>query len=223
MEFIVPEILAELRQMSAVFAVTGMLVGCVLWLAGWWSHRFWVVMAFTVFGGVWGLQHCETLHAQPLVAALGVAVGAGILALTLVRLVAFVAGGYVGLLLLHAISPSWDQPLLSFLAGGMLGYFLFRFWTMALTSTAGVLLMSHSILALADQLGKFDAVAWVEANHSLANGICAALAVGGFLTQFGSQWWFARKVGGKSDKKAAKKDKKEGGSESSLAAFRRAG
>jgi hypothetical protein len=222
MEFIVPDVLAELRQMSAVFGVIGIAVGAVLWAAGWWSHRFWVVMGFTVLGGVWGLQHCEALHAQPLVAALGVAIGAGILALTLVRLVAFVAGGYAGLVLVHALSPGWDQPLLSFLAGGIFGFFLFRFWTMALTSTAGVLLMSHSALALAEQLGAFDAVNWVAANHSLANGACAAMAVVGFLMQLGSAWWFGRKGSGKSDKKAGKKEKKEGG-ESALAAFRRAG
>src|SRR5580765_6925141 len=94
MELIVPDIVADVRELSAILSVMGLAIGVVLWLAGWWSHRFWFVLGFTVLGGIWGLQNAVALKSQPLVAAVGVGLAAGILALTLVRLGAFAAGGY---------------------------------------------------------------------------------------------------------------------------------
>jgi hypothetical protein len=224
MELVVPEILAEVRQLSTVLCGLALVVGVALWVAGWWSHRFWIVLAFTVLGGVWGLQNAEGLYAQPLVAAIGVALGAGILALTLVRLVAFAAGGYTGLLLVHALSPTWDQPLISFLAGGLLGFFLFRYWTMALTSVAGVVLMTYSALALADQYGKIEALPWAAEHTSTLNGVCGLMAVSGFALQLLSGYWWKKKgdSGSKNDKKSGKKDKASL-LETGLAAFRKAG
>jgi hypothetical protein len=138
MEVVLPDILADVRQLSAILLVAALAVGAALWLAGWWSHRFWVVLAITVLGGIWGLQNAAVVLTQPLVAAIGIGLAAGILALTLIRLGAFVAGGYAGIWVIHSMLPAWDQPLLSFLAGGFLGFFLLRYWVMALTSIAGV-------------------------------------------------------------------------------------
>ena len=90
------------------------------------------------------------------------------------------AGGYAGLVLAQAALPALDQPLLSFLAGAFLGFALFRYWTMALTSLAGVVLMGHAVLALADKMGKLNAVAWSEANASVITATCGFLALGGF-------------------------------------------
>jgi hypothetical protein len=224
MELIVPEILADVRQLSTVFCVLALLVGFALWVAGWRSHRFWIVLGFTVAGGVWGLQNAEALYAQPLVAAIGVALGAGILALTLVRLVAFAAGGYTGLLLVHAVSPGWDQPLISFLAGGFLGFFLFRYWTMALTSVSGVVLMTYSALGLADQYGKIEALPWSAEHTSTINTVCALMAGGGFVIQLLSSNLEKKKAdsGSKNDKKGGKKEKTSL-LETGLAAFRKAG
>src|SRR5271165_3018990 len=141
MELIVPDILADVRQLSASLCVMALVVGAVLWLAGWWSHRFWVVLGFTVLGGIYGLQGAGALRTQPLIAAIGIGLAAGVLALTLVRLCAFAAGGFAGLMLTQAAFPALDQPLLAFLAGAFLGFILFRYWTTALTSLAGVVLM----------------------------------------------------------------------------------
>ena len=146
-----PDIVADVRQLSAILPITGIMIGAVLWLVGWQTHRFWVVLGFTVLGGIWGLQNAAALKSQPLVAAIGIGLAAGILGLTLVRLGAFVAGGYACLLLTHAALPTWDQPLISFLAGGLLGFFLFRYWTMALTSLAGVVVMGHAIFGAGGQ------------------------------------------------------------------------
>jgi hypothetical protein len=223
MELLVPDILADVRQLSASLSVLAFLVGAMLWLAGWWTHRFWVVLGFTVLGGIYGLQGATALRTQPLVAAIGMGLAAGVLALTLVRLGAFVAGGYAGLLLFHAAFPALDQPLLSFLIGAFLGFVLFRYWTMALTSLAGVVLMGHAALALADKMGKLNAVAWSEANASALTATCGFLTLGGFFIQLVIDWLRNYRGGeGKSDK-ASKKPKADGVIAAGLAAFRRAG
>jgi hypothetical protein len=222
MELIAPDILADVRQLSAGLSVMALLVGAVLWVAGWGSHRFWVVLAFTVLGGIWGLQNATVLRTQPLVAAMGIGMAAGVLALTLVRLGAFAAGGYAGLLLMHVVFPALDQPLLVFLGGAFLGFVLFRYWMMALTSLAGVALMAHATLALADKLGKFDAVVWSETNATMLSAGCGLLAGVGFMVQLGVDWLRRPVEGGKGDK-SAKKPKGDGVLAASLAAFRRAG
>jgi hypothetical protein len=225
METVAPDILADVRQLSAVFAVLGLVIGMVLWLAGWWTHRFWVVLGMTVLGGFVGLHNTAVLQTQPLVAALGVGLAAGILALTLVRIGAFVAGGYAGLMLVHAWSPAWDQPFISFLAGGFLGWLLVRYWTMVLTSLTGVLLILYSVLALGDKFGKLDAVLWSDRNAITLNALCAAMTLSGFLVQFVADW--LRKRGAhddKSNKKDGKDSKKHrsGGVLAALPSFRRA-
>jgi hypothetical protein len=229
MELIVPDILADVRELSTSLSVMAILVGCVLWLAGWWSHGFWVVMGFTVLGGIWGLQNAVALRTQPLLAAIGVGLAAGVLALTVARLGAFVAGGYAGLMLMHAALPSLEQPLLGFLAGAFIGFLWFRYCMMAFTSLAGVVLVVHAALALIDKLGKFDAVNWSANNPGVLNWVCAFLAVVGFGVQLFVGWWRGRKAsaGGdkekKEDDKGSKKPKSDGVLAASLAAFRRAG
>jgi len=52
------------------------------------------------------------------------------------------------------MAPTWDEPLVSFVAGGLVGLVLFRVWMMALTSILGTLLVGYSSLCLADKLGK---------------------------------------------------------------------
>jgi hypothetical protein len=179
----------------------------------------------TVLGGILGLHNAAVLQAQPLVAALGLSLAAGILALTLMRICAFIAGGYAGLLLVHAWSPTWDQPLVSFLAGGLLGWFLVRYWTMILTSLTGVLLILYSLLALADKLGRLDAVTWSERNAVTLNAVGAAMTLGGFLVQVIGAWVRKRLADdGGSDKKEGRSGKKNksGGALAALPAFRRA-
>jgi len=224
MEIVAPDILSDARQLSTILLVAAMLVGVLLWIAGWWCHRFWVVLGFTVLGGIWGLHNATALKSQPLLAAIGIGLAAGILALTLIRLGAFVAGGYAGLLLAHSAFPSFDQPLIAFLAGGFTGFFLFRYWVMALTSLAGVLLVAHAVLATADKLGKLDSVQWSETNAKLLLTICGLTALGGFILQLLLHWlWPAGESGG--DSKESKKPKSEGGGviAATLGIFRRAG
>ncbi|MBV9124970.1 MAG: hypothetical protein JO112_16575, partial [Planctomycetes bacterium] len=113
------------------------------------------------------------------------AVTAGVLALTLVRLVAFAAGGFAAYLAIHSLGPpGWDEPLVCFLGGGLVGLFLFRLWIMVLTSFCGTLLMGYSGLCWLDGLGKVNAVALTTKREMLLNVACGALTVIGLVVQF---------------------------------------
>lgn len=227
MEMVSPDLLSDVRQLSAVFSVCALVAGLLLWLAGWWTHRFWVVLALTILGGVGGLHFAADLQATPLLAAIGVGLAAGLLALTLVRILAFFIGGLAALILAQAWLTSWDQPLLTFLTGGMIGWFLFRYWMMAATSTGGTLLVLYSGLALADKLGRLDAVAWSGGNTNLLNMLAGCMAMGGFAVQFFGDWIYGRLSGetkstGKKEKKSGKKKDEEILDVEPVSAFRRA-
>jgi hypothetical protein len=144
MQFIVPDIIAEGRGLSVPVCVAGIAIGFLLWLTGWWAHRFWIVLVSTVVAGVVGLLKGPGFRIQPLLAALLLAVAAGLLALALVRVVAFAAGGMAAWMAVQALAPpSWHEPLVCFLVGGLVGLFLFRVWTMMLTSFMGALWMGY--------------------------------------------------------------------------------
>jgi hypothetical protein len=207
MDLIAPDILADVRQLSAILPIGGLLAGVVLWLAGWWTHRFWVVLTLTVLGGIVGLQYAAQLRTQPLPAALGVALVAGILGMTLIQLLAFLAGGVAGLLLVNLIAPVADQPFFAFLLGGLAGLLLFRFWMMALTSLTGVLLIAYSGLALAGKWITAGAAGWCEAHGQIVTILLLLAAVGGFVVQLGCDWLVHRKPA--PVKSAPKKDKVE--------------
>jgi MFS family permease len=184
MHLISPDILTEARSLSFGLLAVGVGVGCLLWLLGWWGHRFWIVLIATVGAGVFGLSAGPDYGLQPVVAGLLLAVSAGVLALTLVRLVAYAAGGIAAWMLVHALAPLWDQPLLCFLAGGLVGLLLFRFWTMALTSFVGTLFLVYSGLCLGDKFDQLDGVAWATDQGRLLNWLCGVVALAGFVVQF---------------------------------------
>jgi hypothetical protein len=178
-----PDLLTDARGLSVPLCSAGLVIGAALWLLGWRSHRFWVVLITTVLGGLYGLAEGATFRAQPLVAAVLLAIAAGVLALALVRLVAFAAGGFAFLAAAQSLGPSADQALTFFLAGGLMGLLLFRLWVMALTSLGGTLLMGYSGLCLADSLAKIDAAAWATRNASALNWGCGVAALVGVALQ----------------------------------------
>jgi hypothetical protein len=184
MHLLSPGVLAEACGFSVAACATGLVLGLLLWLLGWRGHRFWIVLIATVSAGIWGLYSGPAFGAQPMAAGLLLAIAAGTLALALVRVVAFAAGGLAIWLVLRVVTPSWDDPLVCFLAGGLIGLVLFRLWTMALTSFAGTLLMGYSGLCLAHALGKLDAVAFSENNATLLNAACGGVALTGLALQF---------------------------------------
>jgi hypothetical protein len=184
MHLVPSDILGDACGLSLGLILVTVPIGLVLWLLGWWSHRFWVVLFATVLAGVYGLQSAQGLQASGLAGAVLMALSAGVLALALVRLVAFAAGGLAGLLLVQAAYPTLNQPLIVFLIAGLICLFLFRPCMMALTSLAGALTLTCAALMLLNYYTLLDAPAWSEHSSGLLNGIAGVLTLVGFLVQF---------------------------------------
>lgn len=188
MQLIASDILEAAHGLSIAVGGVGFAIGLLLWITGWWGHRFWIVMVTTVTAGVLGIIHSNVLGTingmRPLVTGVLVAIAAGVLALALVRVVVFAAGGAVAYLIVHAVAPAtWDEPLGWFLVGGLGGLLLFRLWTMVLTSFTGSLLMIYSLLSMLDRLGRLDAIALSENRRPLLNAACLAATAVGVIMQ----------------------------------------
>jgi hypothetical protein len=186
MQLLAPDILEEARQLSPGLLGVGLALGLFLWLWGGRTHRFWLALVMTLGAGVLGLYYGPAYGMQPLVAGLLLAVAAGALALSLMRVLIFASGGLAALGLAQAAAPnwSWQQPLVCFLAGGLLGVFLYKFWITTLASFVGTLLTAYSALCLLDRFGQIDTATWVGAHTPLLNWACGACTVLGLLMQF---------------------------------------
>src|SRR5207248_6318181 len=94
MQLILPDVLATARGLSAGAAGFIVLVGFLMWAAGWRWHRFWVVFGLTLAAGVVGLGAGSAAGGgQVMVVGVLLAVAAGMLALELSKILAFVTGG----------------------------------------------------------------------------------------------------------------------------------
>jgi hypothetical protein len=185
MSILDPEILQELCGLSLGLCVAGAMVGLLLWLTGWWLHRFWIVLAITALAGILGLASGSVQGVQPLIAAVLLAIAAGILALALIRLVAFAAGGAAACFILQRLAPSIGaEPMIPFLAGGLLALYYFRLWTMTLTSFAGTVMLGYFGLCLANHFGKLDAVTLARDKIEMLNLACGIGTLLGLLAQF---------------------------------------
>lgn len=186
---VAPDLLADLCGLSPGLVGVAAAIGAALWLLGWWSHRFWVVLAATVSAGVIGLYEAPVLKAQPLIASLLLALAAGFLALALIRLFAFVVGGIAGMALVQALAPSLDQPVIAFLVAGLLGLLLFRWCVTALMSFSGSLLLVYSGLILLNHRGALDAAAYAEQSGVALTIAVVLMSVVGFAFQI----WMERR------------------------------
>src|SRR6476659_2226274 len=92
MHLIDPEVLDLTRQLSPAINVLALVVGLLLWLMGAYGHRFWLAITVTAGAGVAGLYVGPGYGVQPLVAALLLALSAGVVGGG-VRGAAVVAGG----------------------------------------------------------------------------------------------------------------------------------
>jgi hypothetical protein len=184
MQLVAPNILEEARGLPPWLNGAALAVGLFLWLYGARGHRFWIALVITAVAGLVGLYQGPAWNVQPLVAGLLLALAAGALALSLIRLLLFVAGGFAALALAGTLAPTWDEPAVSFLVGGLGGIFLYHFWITALTSLCGTLLIAYSSLCLLDRFRVVDAPAWSGRNGPLLNWACGAAAVLGIVLQF---------------------------------------
>ena len=207
MNLVTSEIVADLSGLSPSILIAATVAGATLWLLGWWSHRFWVVLLATIGAGILGLFEAPAQRAQPLIASLLLALAAGLLALALVRLLAFLGGGVVGVATAHSFAPNFDQPLVLFLCCGLVSLLLFRWCMMALTSFAGASILMHGCLAFLQQRGTMDVADWLDKNP-LAPWALGLLTLVGFLVQLGFDRRRRRKVGEEEAEKPEKKKKK---------------
>jgi hypothetical protein len=183
-DLIIPEILAEARHLSLPLLIGALCLGLMLWLAGWWSYRFWVALLTTVIAGVVGLYDASVFQMQPLLAALLLAIAAGLLALSLMRLFAFAIAGIGFMVLARLMAPSVEAPWVWFLAGGILAMVLFRLWVMALTGFGGTLLMLYSGLCLLEPMGLGDTLLLARSHWIMLNWLCVGGAIVGAAVQF---------------------------------------
>jgi hypothetical protein len=188
MDILSPEFMADLlsdgQGLSPYIPGVGLGIGLVLWLLGSRGHRFWLSMAVTVIAGLAGLHAAPSLGVQPLVGGLLMAVCAGALALALVRLIVFSVVGVASLAVAQSVTPGWNEPVIFFLAGGLIGVVFFRLWVMALTSLAGSILIGYCGLCLAASMGRIDVVALARQQGRLLQLGGLGLALVGVVTQF---------------------------------------
>jgi hypothetical protein len=185
MHLIAPDVLTEARGLTGAMAGTVCVLGIALWVFGWRWHRFWVVAGITLAAGLIGLTAGRGAGNNTPVMAIGVllAITAGMLALELAKILAFVAGGVGAWLAVQWVLPQAQELWAVFLCGGLFGVLMYRLWTMMLTSLAGTLLAGHAGLLLLEPVLKFDAAAWAAANLSALNGFAVGFIVLGILVQ----------------------------------------
>lgn len=184
MQLLVPEVLTEGRGLTVAMCGTLTALGCALWVFGWRWHRFWIVTGVTLAAGLLGLNAAAaTGGGRILVVGVLLALAAGMLALELARLFAFLAGGCGAWLAVQWLVPQAQELWAVFLSGGLVGLLLYRVWTMLLTSLAGVLLAGHAGLLLLEPVLHFDAAGWALAHPAWGNGCVVGLTILGVLLQ----------------------------------------
>jgi hypothetical protein len=194
MVVIASDILADLCGLSLGLIIALLPIGLMLWLLGWWSHRFWIVLMTTILAGIVGLVEATSWHAQPIIVAVLLAIAAGVLALALVRVVTFAVGGLAGVYLVQFAFPAWNQQAICFLVSGLMCLLLFRWFFMILTSFLGTAFLAYGALALLSYQEMLDAVAWTDENSMLLNIVCAGATVLGFLCQLLFDRWRTRRL-----------------------------
>jgi len=184
MQLIVPDILTEARGLTTAMSGTLCALGLALWLFGWRWHRFWIVAGITLAAGLLGLNAGRAAGGTQIM-ALGIliAVAAGMMALELAKVFAFVAGGCGAWLAVQWVFPQAQELWAVFLSGGLFGVLLYRLWTMLLTSLTGVLVAGHAALVLLERPLGLNSVAWVTNNQAALNGAAVGLTVLGILLQ----------------------------------------
>ena len=191
MQLIAPDILAEARGLSYPFTAIGIVLGALLWAFGWKWHRFWIVFITTVAAGVYGLSQQQALGPRMLAAGLLLAVSAGLLALDLSRFISFSTSGLGFWLVIHAVVPTFQEPLISFLVGGILGLLLYRWQWMFLSSSIGIILIAHCVLLLIEKISglQFAAADWAAKNALGLNIGAIVVALSGLAVQGQLERW----------------------------------
>jgi len=178
-----PAVIAEASGLSAGASGFLLFVGFLLWAFGWRWHRFWVVFAITLGAGIAGLSAGQSAGVQILVVGVLSALAAGMLALELARILAFLSGGVAAWLAATLVAPGAQELWAVFLCGGLLGVVLYKLWTMLAMSLLGILVCWHTFFAMTETLFRWDAAKLAAENGSAFNGAIAVATLFGVLIQ----------------------------------------
>ncbi len=183
MQLVAPDILAEVARLSFGAVCCGFLLGLLLWFTGWMKRTFWFALASTVGFGLYGLYLGRASGTHPLVTGLLLGLSAGVLSLELGRLVAFVSGGLAVAVALQTFVPSFPEPLLAYLVGGLVCVVLFKLWTLAVFGFVGMMLLTHCGLILGSRFLKMDVITLAKTKAPLLNALVAIGSIAGVLLQ----------------------------------------
>ena len=112
MRLIAPDVLAEARGLTSAMSGTLCVLGVALWLFGWRWHRFWIVSGITLAAGLLGLNAGRAAGGTQIMAVgILLAVAAGMMALELAKVFAFVAGGCGAWLAVQWVFPNAQELL----------------------------------------------------------------------------------------------------------------
>lgn len=191
MHLISPDILTEAHGLSFPFTAIGIAIGVLLWVFGWRWHRFWVVFFTTVIAGIYGLSLPQAGGPRTFAMGLLLAVAAGLLAIDLSRFIAFTSSGLGCWFVVHLVVPAFQEPLICFLIGGILGILLYRLQLMLLSSFVGAVITAYFALLLTETLTKdgFVAADWARANALAINISVFVLALIGLAVQGQLERW----------------------------------
>ena len=193
MHMIAGEIVSAGRGLSPTLAIIGIVLGGLLWLCGWRWHRFWVVITVTVAGGLYGLQSGRDSDSHLIAMGVLVALSAGMMALELARVLAFIGAGTAMWMLAGLLFPQGRELWVAFMLGGLIGILLYRFWTMLLTSFLGIEISWHAFLILADSQNWFDGENYADRYTKVFNGAVIAAAACGIVAQSWLERWYHRR------------------------------
>jgi hypothetical protein len=182
MHVILPDLMAEMRDLPLLAPSLVALVGVLLWTTGWMAHRFWIVLATTFAAGMVGLRVGPDYGLQPIVAGLLLAAGAGCLALALARVAIFIWYGLVCWYLVQQYAPQLAVPVVCILIGGFFTVVFYKFCVMMLLSAAGMVLTGYGGLELVDRFLGVNAVRLVAENLGVINsGYLGSILIGALV------------------------------------------
>lgn len=183
MQLVAPDILAEAARLSVGGVGLGFILGLLLWFTGWMKRTFWFALASTVGFGLYGLYLGRASGTHPLVTGLLLGLAAGVLSLELGRLIAFVSGGLAVAVAVQTFVPSFPEPLLAYLVGGLLCVVLFKLWTLAVFGFAGTMLLTYTGLILGARFLKMDILTLAKTKAPLLNALVGIGSVAGMVMQ----------------------------------------
>lgn len=183
MQFVAPDILAEVARLSVATVGLGFLLGLLLWTTGWMKRTFWLALFSTIGFGLYGLNLGRASGAHPLVTGILLGLAAGLLSMELGRLAAFVSGGLAMAVAVQTFVPSFPEPLLAYLGGGLVCVVLFRLWTLTIFGFVGMTLMTYTGLCLAGHFLKLDVMTLAKTKAPLLNALVTIGTFAGVIMQ----------------------------------------